>query len=92
VGYKSGIYQVTAFTGRFVVKGQQGYHGESNVSRSRSIVTEMMRLEVFPFLEIHPAELLITPNMRYAFQIVGGPTKGQQQSSDGSHIEIRFEI
>jgi len=25
----------------------------------------MVRIEVFPFLELHPAELLITPYMRY---------------------------
>jgi hypothetical protein len=32
--------------------------------------------------------------MRYTLQLVGGPTKASQlqQSSDGSHIEIRFDI
>jgi hypothetical protein len=61
-----------------MVGGQPGHYGESSVSRSRSIVTEMMRLEVFPFLEIYPSELLITPNMRYTLQLVGGPTKASQ--------------
>ena len=30
-----------------------------------TIVSEVLRIEVFPLLEIIPSELLITPNMRY---------------------------
>ena len=33
----------------------------------------MIRVEVFPLLEIVPGELLLTLNMRYTLQIVGGP-------------------
>ena len=52
----------------------------------------MLRLEVFPLLEVIPSELLITPNMRYTLQIVGGPQHTRSASSDGSHVEIRFDI
>jgi hypothetical protein len=57
-----------------------------------TIVSEMLRLEVFPLLEVIPKELLITPNMRYTLQIVGGPQNTRSSSSDGSHVEIRFDI
>jgi hypothetical protein len=39
----------------------------------KNVVSEMIRIEVFPMLEIRPGELLLTPNMRYTLQIVGGP-------------------
>jgi hypothetical protein len=52
----------------------------------------MLRLEVFPLLEVIPRELLITPNMRYTLQIVGGPKNTRSAQNDGSHVEIRFEI
>lgn len=58
-----------------------------------TIVSEMLRIEVFPLLEIYPSNLLITPNMRYTLQIVGGPqTAAKTQQIDGSHVEIKFEI
>ena len=38
-----------------------------------TIVSDMLRIEVFPLLEIIPNNLLITPNMKYTLQIVGGP-------------------
>jgi hypothetical protein len=57
-----------------------------------TIVSEMLRLEVFPLLEVIPKELLITPNMRYTLQIVGGPQNTRSAQNDGSHVEIRFEI
>ena len=53
----------------------------------------MLRVEVFPLLEIQPANLLITPNMRYTLQIVGGPqTAAKTPQTDPSHIEIKFDI
>jgi hypothetical protein len=54
----------------------------------------MIKIEVFPFLEISPSELLLTPNMRYTLQIVGGPDTGAHRSqwTDGSHIDIKFTI
>lgn len=45
----------------------------------------MLRIEVFSLLEIHPGSLLLTPEMRYTLQIVGGPSKS------GS-VEIKFEV
>lgn len=78
-GIQPGSYQLTAFTQR------------SGGSKS-TIVSEMLKIDVFPELEIVPSNLLITPNMRYTLQIVGGPQKVSQQQVDGSHIEIRFDI
>ena len=53
----------------------------------------MVRIEVFPLLEIYPSNLLITPNMRYTLQIVGGPqTAAKSQHLNGSHVEIKFDI
>lgn len=58
-----------------------------------TIVSDMVRVEVFPLLEIYPNNLLITPNMRYTLQIVGGPqTMTSVQQTDGSHVEINFDI
>jgi hypothetical protein len=50
-GKEPGIYQQTAFS--------KSYIGGKN------IVSDMIRIEVFPLLEIFPAELLLTPLMRY---------------------------
>ena len=50
-GKEPGIYQQTAFS--------KSYIGNKN------IVSDMIRIEVFPLLEIFPAELLITPLMKY---------------------------
>ena len=53
----------------------------------------MLRIEVFPLLEIYPSNLLITPSMRYTLQFVGGPqTTAKTQQFDGSHIDIKFDI
>lgn len=51
LGYEPGIYQLTAYT--------------IKVNSAQNVVSEMIRVEVFPFLEIVPASLLITPNMKY---------------------------
>src|SRR4051794_15262893 len=45
----------------------------------------MVKIEVFSLLEIHPGTLLLTPEMRYTLQILGGPSKS------GS-VEIKFDI
>lgn len=60
VGIEPGIYQLTAFTRRVDF---------SRHATSHNIVSDVIRLEVFPLLEILPNELLITPNMRYTLQI-----------------------
>ena len=54
----------------------------------------MLKIEVFPLLEIVPTNLLLTPNMRYTLQIYGGPqtSSSRSQHLDGSHVEIKFEI
>jgi hypothetical protein len=52
-GNEPGIYQLTAYTRRLSPGG------------SSNIVSEMIRVEVFPLLEIYPPSLLITPNMRF---------------------------
>lgn len=52
----------------------------------------MIRVEVFPLLEIYPPSLLITPNMRFTLQIQGGPQTSVQSFQNGSSIEIKFEI
>lgn len=57
-----------------------------------NIVSDMIRVEVFPLLEIYPSELLITPNMKYTLQIVGGPQTSVQSFQNGSSIEINFDI
>ena len=62
LGNEAGVYQLTAFT--FAFRGSDS---------KNTIVSDMVRIEVFPILEIYPSNLLITPNMRYTLQIVGGP-------------------
>ena len=61
-----------------------------------TVVSDMLRIEVFPALEIIPSSLLITPNMRYTLHVVGGPrTTARAHRQDGSnvgHVEIKFGI
>ena len=49
-------------------------------------------MEVFPLLQIYPSELLLTPNMKYTLQILGGPHSSVQSFNQGSSIEIQFDI
>ena len=56
------------------------------------VVSDMIKIEVFPLLEIFPSSLLLTPNMRYTLQIVGGPLNSAQPFTDGSSIDIKFDI
>ena len=56
------------------------------------MVSDMIKIEVFPLLEIFPSSLLLTPNMRYTLQIVGGPLNSAQPFTDGSSIDIKFDI
>ena len=55
MGNEPGIYQLTAFSNRF--KPEKG----SQIT----VVSEMLKIEVFPLLEIFPSELLLTPGMKY---------------------------
>jgi len=59
LGNEPGIYQLTAFTRR----------AEQINGNTLNINSDMIRVEVFPLLEIFPSELLITPNMKYTLQI-----------------------
>ena len=70
------------------------YVGSNTNGNGRyKVVSEMVRVEVFPLLEIFPNNLLITPNMRYTLQIIGGPQNAAMtQQIDGSHVEIKFDI
>ena len=52
----------------------------------------MLKIEVFPLLEIFPSELLLTPSMKYTLQINGGPQSSILSFQNGSSVEIKFEI
>lgn len=67
-GNEPGVYQLTAFTFAFNDPNKKDL-----TAKKLTVVSEMLRIEVFPLLEIYPSNLLITPNMRYTLQIVGGP-------------------
>lgn len=81
-GIEPGIYQLTAHT-RLKIFG---------ASESSQLSSEMIRMEVFPLLQIYPSELLLTPNMKYTLQILGGPHSSVQSFNQGSSIEIQFDI
>jgi len=70
------------------------YRGsEGNVQPRLRITSEMLKIEVFPLLEIHPKSLLLTPEMKYTLQIVGGPQRSaSSQFMSGGSVEIRFDI
>ena len=57
-----------------------------------TVVSEMLKIEVFPLLEIFPAQLLLTPGMKYTLQINGGPQSSILSFQNGSSVEIKFEI
>lgn len=65
-GNEPGNYQVTAFAFK--------YQQKQDADRVR-VSSEVLKIEVFPLLEINPNGLLLTPYMRYTLQIVGGPSK-----------------
>mmetsp|Transcript_27408 Transcript_27408/g.20562 ORF Transcript_27408/g.20562 Transcript_27408/m.20562 type:complete len:149 (-) Transcript_27408:1386-1832(-) len=86
-GVEPGNYQLTAYSYKF----KQNLAGDSQV-RSR-ITSDMLKIEVFPLLEIHPSSLLLTPLMRYTLQIVGGPSRSaNSQFMSGGTVEIKFDI
>ena len=72
-GREQGIYQSTAYVFKFpyirsVMAGGEGVTLTDSVNtmgRKHTVVSDMLRIEVFPLLEIIPNNLLITPNMRY---------------------------
>jgi hypothetical protein len=49
----------------------------------------LISIEVFPFLEILPRSLLLTPNMRYTLRIQGGPSQ-ETRVSHYSQNHIKF--
>jgi hypothetical protein len=72
-GGEQGIYQSTAYVLRFpfvrqaMAGGDITIHSDSahQVGGRHTVVSDMLKIEVFPLLEIIPNNLLITPNMRY---------------------------
>lgn len=63
IGHYPGRFQVSATTERF------------RPSPGPFLASNILGIEVFPFLEIIPTKLLLTPNMRYTLRIQGGPQK-----------------
>jgi len=72
-GIEPGNYQLTAYSYRFKPIADSYRGGDSQI-RSR-VTSDLLKIEVFPLLEIHPGSLLLTPLMRYTLQIVGGPSR-----------------
>merc|ERR1712176_1216711 len=97
-GREAGIYQSQAYTYRWpyllqALSGERGEAQNTDLGDRHTIVSEVLRIEVFPLLEIVPPSLLITPNMRYTLQIVGGPQSTHLAPQvDGTHVDIRFDI
>lgn len=75
-----GRFQVSATTERFVP------------SPGPILASNILGIEVFPFLEIIPTDLLLTPNMRYTLRIQGGPQKETTDFQVFSQNEIKFDI
>ena len=77
-GKEAGIYQTQAYARRWpyllqALDADKGDVLSRDLGDRVTIVSDVLRIEVFPLLEIIPPNLLITPNMRYTLQIVGGP-------------------
>ena len=64
-GVEPGIYQIVASTFRKSNSIDKKSKSEHLEEIRATAVSEMLRIEVFPLLEVIPSELLITPNMRY---------------------------
>lgn len=85
-GYESGNYQVTA------ISLKQRQQGRTEQERHR-VSSEVLKIEVFPLLEIYPSSLLLTPLMRYTLQIVGGPSRSvSTQTYHGGAVVITFKV
>jgi len=80
IGHFPGRFQVSATTERF------------RPSPGPILASNILGIEVFPFLEIIPTNLLLTPNMRYTLRIQGGPQKETTDFQVFSQNEIKFDI
>lgn len=90
-GSEPGLYHVTAISHKF--KPAISYYKQNDEYDRQRVVSEVLKIEVFPLLQIHPGSLLLTPLMRYTLQIVGGPSRSaSSQSYHGGSVEIRFDI
>ena len=90
-GQEPGLYHVTAVSHKH--KPATSYYKPYEEQERQRVVSEVLKIEVFPLLQIHPASLLLTPLMRYTLQIVGGPSRTTtSQSYHGGSVEIRFDI
>lgn len=78
-GKEPGIYRLTAYA-----EGGEG---------GRRVASQADKIEVFPRLELHPTDLLLTPNMRYTLSVQGGPSSGSPgKTKDGSLVDARLDI
>jgi len=81
-GVEPGNYVVTAY-----IESQKRPRDGSRIT------SEACKIEVFPILELYPSTLLLTPNMRYTLNVLGGPSRGSYgKSIEGSHVEIKFDV
>jgi hypothetical protein len=37
------------------------------------VTSSAKKIEVFPTLKLYPTNLLLTPNMRFTLEVIGGP-------------------
>ena len=63
-GQEPGLYHVSAVSHKHkpVASYYKPYHEEPERQR---VVSEVLKIEVFPLLQIHPGSLLLTPLMKY---------------------------
>ena len=52
-------------------------------------MSNILRIEVFPYLEISPPELLLSPSMSHTLRVTGGPNSIVEMN-DGSYVDITF--
>lgn len=67
-GFEPGNYQTAAFTFKYSPK-------TIPAAEMVRVSSEVLKIEVFPILEIQPNSLLLTPYMKYTLVIAGGPSR-----------------
>lgn len=70
----------------FIVTGvEPGYHNvwvsAEQKSTKNSVTSRGSKIQVFSKVQMEPSYLLLTPNMRYTINIVGGPLDDSEISS-----------
>ena len=74
----------------FMVTGvEPGYHNvwvtAEKKSNKESVTSKGRKIQVFSKVKMEPSSLLLTPNMRYTINVIGGPM-------DDSEISSTFEF